>query len=134
MAHTAICCISSCRRSPISVTDEYGGSRENRMRFPLEIVFDRARRVSGRQTGRRASVGTDWVEGGWSLDDTIAFAQELKKRGCDWIDVSSGGVSPLQKIPLEPGYQVPFARTVKEATGLPRSQWVSSPIRCTPSK
>ena len=52
-------------------------------------------------------------------DDTIAFAQELKKRGCDWIDASSGGVSPLQKIPLEPGYQAPFAKAIKEATGLP---------------
>ncbi|MBV8626916.1 MAG: oxidoreductase, partial [Paraburkholderia sp.] len=58
------------------------------------------------------------VDGGWTLDDTIAFAHELKKRGCDWIDVSSGGVSPLQKIPLEPGYQVPFARAVRAATGL----------------
>ena len=98
--------------------DEYGGSRENRMRFPLE-VFDvvRAEFPADRPVGVRVSA-TDWVEGGWTPEDTVAFAQELKARGADWIDVSSGGVSPLQKIPLEPGYQVPFARTVKQATGM----------------
>ena len=62
---------------------------------------------------------TDWVEGGWDLraDDRIR-PTELKKRGVDWIDASSGGVSPLQKIPLGPGYQVPFAQAMKEATGV----------------
>ncbi|SAK42662.1 NADH-dependent flavin oxidoreductase [Caballeronia arationis] len=100
-------------------TDEYGGSLENRMRFPLEI-FDAIRAVfpDDRPIGVRVSA-SDWVDGGWGIEDTIAFANELKKRGVDWIDVSSGGVSPLQKIPLEPGYQVPFAKAVKEATSLP---------------
>jgi 2,4-dienoyl-CoA reductase-like NADH-dependent reductase (Old Yellow Enzyme family) len=99
-------------------TDEYGGSRENRMRFPLEIFeIVRAAFPADKPVGVRVSA-TDWVEGGCTLDDTIAFALELKKRGCDWIDVSSGGVSPLQKIPLEPGYQVPFAHAVKQATDL----------------
>jgi 2,4-dienoyl-CoA reductase-like NADH-dependent reductase (Old Yellow Enzyme family) len=99
-------------------TDDYGGSRENRMRFPLEILdIVRAAFPADKPVGVRVSA-TDWVDGGWTLDDTIAFAHELKKRGCDWIDVSSGGVSPLQKIPLEPGYQVPFAHAVKEATGI----------------
>jgi 2,4-dienoyl-CoA reductase-like NADH-dependent reductase (Old Yellow Enzyme family) len=99
-------------------TDEYGGSRENRMRFPLEI-FDivRAAFPADKPVGMRVSA-VDWVEGGITIEDTIAFVQELKKRGCDWVDVSSGGVSPLQKIPVEPGYQVPFAKAVKEATGL----------------
>jgi len=99
--------------------DEYGGTRENRMRFPLE-VFDavRAEFPADRPVGVRVSA-TDWVEGGWSSEDTVAFAQALKARGADWIDVSSGGVSPLQQIPLEPGYQVPFARAVKQATGMP---------------
>jgi 2,4-dienoyl-CoA reductase-like NADH-dependent reductase (Old Yellow Enzyme family) len=99
-------------------TDEYGGSLENRMRFPLEI-FDivRAAFPADKPVGVRVSA-VDWVEGGITIEDTIAFAQELKKRGCDWVDVSSGGVSPLQKIPLEPGYQVPFAKAVREATGL----------------
>ncbi|MFP3502455.1 NADH:flavin oxidoreductase/NADH oxidase [Burkholderia sp. SIMBA_062] len=107
--------------SPISNqrTDEYGGSRENRMRFPLEIFeIVRAAFPEDRPVGVRVSA-TDWVEGGWELDDTIAFAHELKQRGCDWIDVSSGGVSPLQKIPLSPGYQVPFAQAVKRAVGMP---------------
>ena len=62
---------------------------------------------------------TDWVDGGWHLDDTIAFALELKKRGVDFIDASTGGLSPLQKIALSPGYQVPFADAIKHATGLP---------------
>ncbi|KND61485.1 NADH:flavin oxidoreductase, Old Yellow Enzyme family [Candidatus Burkholderia verschuerenii] len=106
--------------SPLSNqrTDEYGGSRENRMRYPLEI-FDAVRAAfpDDKPVGVRVSA-TDWVEGGWDIEDTIAFAGELKKRGVDWVDVSSGGVSPLQKISLEPGYQVPFAKAVKEATGV----------------
>ncbi|KUZ13340.1 oxidoreductase [Burkholderia diffusa] len=107
--------------SPLSNqrTDEYGGSRENRMRFPLEIFETvRAAFPADRPVGVRVSA-TDWVEGGWELEDTVAFAHELKQRGCDWIDVSSGGVSPLQKIPLSPGYQVPFAQAVKRAVGMP---------------
>ena len=107
--------------SPISNkrTDKYGGSLENRMRFPLE-VFDAVRAVfpDHKPVGIRVSA-TDWVEGGWDLPQTIAFANELKKRRVDWIDVSSGGVSPLQKIPLGPGYQVHLAQAIKEATGLP---------------
>lgn len=99
--------------------DQYGGSLENRMRFPLE-VFDAVRAVfpSDRPVGVRVSA-TDWVDGGWDLPQTIVFAQELKRRGVDWIDVSSGGASPLQKIALGPGYQVPFAAAVKEATDVP---------------
>jgi 2,4-dienoyl-CoA reductase-like NADH-dependent reductase (Old Yellow Enzyme family) len=107
--------------SPISNkrTDKYGGSLENRMRFPLE-VFDAVRAVfpDHKPVGIRVSA-TDWVEGGWDLPQTIAFAKELKKRRVDWIDASSGGVSPLQKIPLGPGYQVHLAQAIKEATGLP---------------
>jgi NADPH2 dehydrogenase len=100
-------------------TDQYGGSLENRMRYPLE-VYDAVRAVfpADKPIGMRVSA-TDWVDGGWDLPQTIAFAQELKRRGIDWIDVSSGGVSPLQKITLGPGYQVPFADAVKQATGLP---------------
>ena len=99
--------------------DAYGGSLENRMRFPLE-VFDAVRAAvsDAIPVGVRVSA-TDWVDGGWDVDQTVAFARELKTRGADWIDVSSGGVSPLQKIALGPGYQVPFARAVKKATGLP---------------
>ncbi len=106
--------------SPISNkrTDQYGGSLENRMRFPLE-VFDAVRAAfpHDKPVGLRVSA-TDWIEGGWDLPQTIELARELKRRGVDWIDVSSGGVSPLQKIPLGPGYQVPLAQAVKEATGV----------------
>jgi 2,4-dienoyl-CoA reductase-like NADH-dependent reductase (Old Yellow Enzyme family) len=99
-------------------TDKYGGSLENRMRYPLE-VFDAIRAVfpEHKPVGFRVSA-TDWVEGGWDLPQTIELAKELKKRGVDWIDASSGGVSPLQKIPLGPGYQVHLAQAIKEATGL----------------
>ncbi len=99
-------------------TDQYGGSLQNRMRYPLE-VFEAVRAAfpERKPVGLRVSA-TDWVEGGWDLPQTIEFAKELKKRGIDWIDVSSGGVSPLQKIPLAPGYQVPFAKAVKDATGV----------------
>jgi 2,4-dienoyl-CoA reductase-like NADH-dependent reductase (Old Yellow Enzyme family) len=107
--------------SPISNkrTDQYGGSLENRMRFPLE-VFDAVRAAFpvAKPVGVRVS-STDWVEGGWDLAQTIELAKELKKRGVDWIDASSGGVSPLQKIALGPGYQVQFAQAIKQATGLP---------------
>src|SRR4029077_7952209 len=86
--------------------------------FPLEI-FDAVRAAfpSDKPVGLRVS-SSDWVEGGWDIAQTIEYARELKKRGVDWIDASSGGVSPLQKIPLGPGYQVPFAQAIKEATGL----------------
>jgi NADPH2 dehydrogenase len=98
--------------------DPYGGSLENRIRFPLE-VFDAVRAVVpvDRPVGVRVSA-TDWVDGGWDVDQTIVFATELKARGADWIDISSGGVSPLQKIALGPGYQVPFAEAVRKASGL----------------
>ncbi|MBV9984683.1 NADH:flavin oxidoreductase/NADH oxidase [Bradyrhizobium sp.] len=106
--------------SPISNkrTDRYGGSFANRIRYPLE-VFEAVRTVfpERKPVGIRLSA-TDWIEGGWDLEQTIAFARELAKRGVDWIDVSSGGISPLQKIPLGPGYQVPFADAVRAATGL----------------
>jgi len=99
-------------------TDQYGGSLQNRMRFPLE-VFDAVRAAFPAQKPVGAKVSaTDWVEGGWDLAQTIEYAKELKQRGVDWIDASSAGVSPLQKIPLSPGYQVPFAQAIREATGL----------------
>jgi NADPH2 dehydrogenase len=99
-------------------TDQYGGSLQNRMRYPLE-VFDAVRAAfpDHKPVGIKVSA-TDWVEGGWDLAQTIEFAKALKQRGVDWIDVSSGGASPLQKIPLSPGYQVPFAEAIKQATGL----------------
>jgi len=99
--------------------DEYGGSLENRMRFPLE-VFDAVRAAfpADRAVSMRVS-GTDWVDGGWDIDQTIAFAQALEARGCAAIHVSSGGLTPAQQIPLGPSYQVPLARAVKKATRIP---------------
>jgi 2,4-dienoyl-CoA reductase-like NADH-dependent reductase (Old Yellow Enzyme family) len=109
--------------SPVSNQrdDEYGGGFANRVRFPLE-VFDAVRAVFPQHlpVGVRVSA-TDWLDDqpSWDLAQTIELAQLLKARGCDWIDVSSGGISPQQKIVLGPGYQVPFARAVRAATGLP---------------
>jgi 2,4-dienoyl-CoA reductase-like NADH-dependent reductase (Old Yellow Enzyme family) len=107
--------------SPLSNrrTDDYGGSLENRMRFPLE-VFDAIReQVSPEMVvGMRISA-TDWVEGGWDLEQSIAFAHALEGRGCQFIHVSSGGLSPQQKIPLGPGYQIEFAARIKQETGMP---------------
>lgn len=106
--------------SPISNrrSDDYGGSLENRMRFPLE-VFDAVRAAfpADRPVGVRVSA-SDWVDGGWDIEQTIAYTKELQKRGADWLDASSGGVSPAQQIKLGPGYQVPFAEAVKKATGI----------------
>ncbi|WP_313034062.1 NADH:flavin oxidoreductase/NADH oxidase [Massilia alkalitolerans] len=99
--------------------DEYGGSLENRMRFPLEVV-DAVRAAIPREmaVGVRISA-TDWVEGGWEIGQSLRFAGELKERGCDFIHVSTGGLSPQQKIPVGPGYQVEFAQRIKEETGMP---------------
>jgi NADPH2 dehydrogenase len=99
-------------------SDQYGGSLQNRMRYPLE-VFEAVRAAFPKEkpVGVKVSA-TDWVEGGWDLAQTIELVKELQKRGVDWIDVSSGGVSPLQKIPLSPGYQVPFAKGIKQATSV----------------
>ena len=100
-------------------SDAYGGSLENRMRFPLEI-FDvvRSAFAADRPVWARISA-TDWVPGGWDVDGTVALSQALKARGCAAIHVSSGGVSPQQAIRVGPGYQVPFAARVKAEVGLP---------------
>lgn len=99
--------------------DAYGGSLANRMRFPLE-VFDAVRAVwpAGKPLGVRISA-TDWVEGGWSVDESIEFTRALQARGADFIHVSSGGLDSRQRIPAEPGYQLPFAARIKTETGLP---------------
>ena len=107
--------------SPLSNArdDAYGGRLENRMRFPLE-VFDAVRAAfpAERSVTMRVS-GTDWADGGWDIEQTIAFARALETRGCNAIHVSSGGLTPHQRIPLGPSYQVPLARAVKHATSVP---------------
>ncbi|HYW31566.1 MAG TPA: oxidoreductase, partial [Gemmatimonas sp.] len=99
--------------------DSYGGTLENRMRFPLEI-FDavRAEFPADRPVWMRVSA-TDWTPGGWDLDSTVEFSKLLASRGCAAIHVSSGGLSTAQCITLAPGYQVPFAARVKAGCGLP---------------
>ena len=107
--------------SPLSNTrtDEYGGSLENRMRFPLELFAAmRAAWPSDKPMGIRVSA-TDWMEGGWTPEETVVLARELAKLGCDYLDVSSGGLDPRAKIPLAPGYQVPFSEKVRKETGMP---------------
>ena len=98
--------------------DEYGGTRERRMRLALEI-YDLCRAVwpAHKPMGVRISA-VDWVEGGWDIEDSVAFAKELHARGCDYICTSSGGVTMKQKIVSGPGYQVPFAHRVREGSGI----------------
>jgi NADPH2 dehydrogenase len=98
--------------------DQYGGSLENRMRFPLEIFETiRAAFPANKPVGVKISA-TDWVEGGWDVEQSVLFAGELKKRGADWVTCSSAGVSPLQKIPVGPGYQLPLAKRIREGAGV----------------
>lgn len=107
--------------SPLSNlrNDGYGGDLAGRMRFPLQ-VFDAMRAIwpADRPMGVRISA-TDWIEGGWDLPDTIALARELKARGCDYMAVSSGGLSLEQKIPVGEGHQVEFSERIKRETGMP---------------
>ncbi|HTI87900.1 MAG TPA: NADH:flavin oxidoreductase/NADH oxidase [Alphaproteobacteria bacterium] len=96
--------------------DRYGGSLENRMRFPLE-VFETVRAAfpADRPVSMRVSA-TDWAANGWDLEQTIALARALEARGCAAIHISSGGLTPAQRIPVGPNYQVPLARAVKAET------------------
>jgi 2,4-dienoyl-CoA reductase-like NADH-dependent reductase (Old Yellow Enzyme family) len=107
--------------SPLSNVrdDAYGGSLENRLRFPLE-VFEAVRAAVPPElpVGIRISA-TDWVEGGWDIEQSLALAQALKQQECAFIHVSSGGLSPLQQIPSAAGFQVPFAERIRRETGLP---------------
>ncbi len=96
--------------------DLYGGNFENRIRFPLE-VFAAVRAVFDGVLGLRISA-SDWVEGAWDVDQSAEFAKRLKALGCDFIHVSSGGVSPQQKIALGPNYQVGFAQQIRKTSGL----------------
>jgi 2,4-dienoyl-CoA reductase-like NADH-dependent reductase (Old Yellow Enzyme family) len=100
-------------------TDAYGGPLANRMRLPLQ-VFEAVRAAvpAAMPVGVRVSA-TDWVQGGWDVDQCAEFARALKARGLSFLHVSSGGVSPRQQIPLGPGYQVGLAATLKRETGLP---------------
>lgn len=107
--------------SPLANTreDHYGGSLENRMRLALEVfaaVHD--------QVGRDMPIGvrlsaTDWVDGGWDIEQSVQLCKALESAGCSFFDVSSGGVSPAQQISLAAGYQVPFAQQIRQAVSVP---------------
>ena len=106
--------------SPLSNkrTDEYGGSFENRIKFLLRIA-KAIRNLIGEKVPLFVRISaTDWIEGGWTLDDSIALATQLKLAGVDLLDCSSGGLSPLQKIQVGPLYQVNFAEQVKQKSGI----------------
>ena len=93
--------------------DEYGGSLENRIRFLTEVVEAvRGEWPAGNPLFVRISA-SDWVDGGWNIEDSVKLAVRLKELTVDLIDCSSGGNSPLQQIPVGPGYQVPFARQIR---------------------
>jgi 2,4-dienoyl-CoA reductase-like NADH-dependent reductase (Old Yellow Enzyme family) len=99
-------------------TDEYGGPIENRMRLPVEVA--RAVREAfpvERPILARISA-TDWVEGGWDLGQSVVLARALREAGVDLVDCSSGGLVPHAKVPLAPGYQVPFAEAVRAQAGV----------------
>ncbi len=107
--------------SPLSNqrTDAYGGSLDHRMRLPLQ-VFQAVAEAAGPDiaVGVRLSA-SDWVPGGWEPADATVLARRLEALGCAFLDVSSGGLSSAQKIPLAPGYQVPFAAEVRRAVRIP---------------
>ena len=105
--------------SPLSNqrSDAYGGSFENRIRLVMEI-FQRMREAFDGTLGIRLS-GTDWVEGGWTVEETAELSVRIRGAGAQFVHVSSGGVSPQQKIPVGPEYQVHLARAVKTRSGLP---------------
>jgi 2,4-dienoyl-CoA reductase-like NADH-dependent reductase (Old Yellow Enzyme family) len=99
-------------------SDEYGGSFENRTRFLRDVVVA-VRKVWAERYPLFVRISaTDWVEGGWTLADSVALARQLKDLGVDLIDCSSGGVVPNAKITVGPGYQVPFAEAIKREAGI----------------
>lgn len=107
--------------SPLSNrrTDRYGGDFENRIRFVLETIRA-VRAVWPERLPLTARLScTDWVEGGWTLDESVEFARRLKAEGLDLIDCSSGGGVPSAKIPSTPGYQVPFAERIRREAQIP---------------
>jgi 2,4-dienoyl-CoA reductase-like NADH-dependent reductase (Old Yellow Enzyme family) len=107
--------------SPLSNkrNDEFGGSFEGRMRFPLQVVRSvRAAVPRGVPLGARIT-GTDWVEGGLNGDDAVAMGKALKAAGLDYVDISSGNITPDSRWSNEPGFNVPFAERVRHESGLP---------------
>jgi len=106
--------------SPLSNrrSDRYGGSLENRLRLPLEVA-QAVRSVWPRELPLFVRIScTDWVEGGWDLEQSIALCKQLKRVGIDLIDCSSGALVPHARIPAGPGFQTPFAAAIRQAAGI----------------
>ena len=106
--------------SPISNNreDEYGGSFENRIRFMLEIAEAVRRSIPESMPLFVRISASDWLDGGWTIDDSVELAKRLRALGVDLIDVSSGGTSSGAPVPVGPGYQVPFADAIKKKAGI----------------
>ena len=106
--------------SPLSNrrVDAYGGSLENRMRLPLELIAAVRAVIPGVMPLFVRISATDWVDGGWDLDQSVLFAREMAKLGVDLVDVSSGALVPYAHIPAAPGFQVPFAAAIREQAGV----------------
>lgn len=106
--------------SPLSNlrTDEYGGSFQNRIRFALEVVEATREVWPGSLPLFLRISATDWVEGGWTPEESVELARRVRELGVDLVDCSSGGLSMQQRIPLEPGYQVPFAERIRREAGI----------------
>lgn len=119
--HAAHGYLLHCFLSPLANDrdDVYGGGIEARMRYPLEVFAAvRGAWPSSKPLGVRISA-SDWIAGGWTVEDAALFVQRLGAIGCAYVSVSSGGTLPEQQIPVGPGYQVPLARTIREMAGLP---------------
>jgi 2,4-dienoyl-CoA reductase-like NADH-dependent reductase (Old Yellow Enzyme family) len=98
--------------------DRYGGSIENRMRFPLEVARAVRAALPGETPLFARVSATDWYEGGWELESTVAYARRLGESGVDLVDASSGGLVPDAKPAVGPLYQVPFSRAIREGAGI----------------
>ena len=106
--------------SPLSNqrTDEYGGSLKNRMRLVLRVAEQLRRQMPDEMPLFTRISATDWVEGGWDIEQSLVLSRELKACGVDLIDVSSGALIPTARIPVAKGYQVPFARRIRNEAGI----------------
>ena len=106
--------------SPLSNqrNDEYGGDFAGRIKLPMKVAAAVRQAFPAHLPVFVRISATDWVEGGWDLEQSIAFARELQKVGIDLIDCSSGGNVPTASIPAKPGYQVPFAAAIRNQTGI----------------
>ena len=98
--------------------DDYGGSFENRTRLLLQVVRELRGVIPAELPLAVRLSCTDWIDGGWAIDDSVRLSQQLRDLGVDFVDCSSGGVSPIAKIPVGPGYQTGFAESIRRQAGI----------------